>query len=330
VPPWPNILRALPSLCVSPRGAALKYRELGRTGLKVSAIALGTVSLGLEYGIKAPGQFGRPDELSAVRLLRLAADRGVTLIDTAPTYGTSERLVGCALAANKRTIIATKVTPPPDGVDVRAAVDASLAASRLAIGRETLDIVQIHNATVETIAKGDMADALVRAKRIGQIRFLGASVYGEAAAMAAIACGQFDVLQIAFNVLDQRMAANVLPAADAAGIGVLVRSALLKGALTAKAQWLPAPLDRLRTGAEQARDLLAEGAWDGLPKAATRFCLSFPVVASVLVGARTAGELDIAIQAETEGPLADSQLLGAARLGLDDEQLLNPAHWPAP
>jgi aryl-alcohol dehydrogenase-like predicted oxidoreductase len=308
----------------------LKYRELGRTGLKVSAIALGTVSLGLDYGIDAPGQFGRPDELSAIRLLRLAADRGVTLVDTAPAYGTSERLVGCALAANTRTIIATKVMVPADGVEVGAAIEASLAASRLALGRETLDIVQIHNATVETIAKGEVAEALARAKRRGQVRVVGASVYGEAAAMAAVECGQFDVLQIAFNVLDQRMAAKVLPAADNAGVGVLVRSALLKGALTPKAQWLPGPLDRLRTGAEQARDLLAEGSWDALPKAALRFCLSFPSVASVLTGARTASELEIAVQAETEGPLNGRVLHEAARLGLDDDHLLDPSHWPIP
>jgi aryl-alcohol dehydrogenase-like predicted oxidoreductase len=308
----------------------LKYRELGRTGLKVSAIALGTVSLGLDYGINAPGQFGRPDELSAIRLLRLAADRGVTLIDTAPAYGTSERLIGCALAANKRAIIATKVTLPADGANVRAAIDASLDASRFALGRETLDIVQIHNATVDTITKGEVAEALIRAKRRGRIHFVGASVYGADAAMAAIACGQFDVLQIAFNVLDQRMAPKVLPAADKAGIGVLVRSVLLKGALTPKAQWLPESLGPLRTAAEQARDLLAEGSWDALPKAATRFCLSFPPVTSVLTGARTASELDVALQAETEGPLTDRVLREAARLGLDDEQLLNPSHWPVP
>ena len=306
----------------------MKYRELGRTGLKVSAIALGTVSLGLDYGINAPGQFGRPDELSAIRLLRLAADRGITLIDTAPAYGTSERLVGCALAANKRAIFATKVALPADGANVRAAIDASLDASRCALGRETLDIVQIHNATADSIAKGEVTEALIQAKRRGRIHFVGASVYGATAAMAAIACGQFDVLQIAFNVLDQRMTATVLPAADKAGIGVLVRSTLLKGALTPKAQWLPDPLARLRTAAEQARDLLAEGSWDALPKAATRFCLSFPSVASVLTGARTASELEVALQAEAEGPLGDRVLHEAARLGLDDEQLLNPSHWP--
>jgi aryl-alcohol dehydrogenase-like predicted oxidoreductase len=329
VPLWPNTFRDLRVLGVL-RGGALKYRELGRTGLKVSAISLGTVSLGLDYGIQAPGQFGRPDELSAIRLLRQAADRGITLIDTAPAYGTGERLVGCALGANARTIIATKVTPPADGMDVRAAITASLDASRLALGRETLDIVQIHNATVEMIAKGDVTEALALAKRRGQVRFVGTSVYDEAAAMAAVTCGQFDLVQIAFNALDQRMAANVLPAADKAGIGVIVRSALLKGALTSKAQWLSGPLERLRTAAEQARDLLADGSWEALPKAAMRFCLSFPSLSSVLVGARTSGELEVAVQAEAEGPLSERLLQEAARLGLDEEQLLNPSYWPVP
>ena len=308
----------------------MKYRQLGRTGLTVSAISLGTVSLGIDYGINAPGQFGQPDELSAIRLLQQAADRGVTLIDTAPAYGTSERLVGCALGPNPRAIIATKVTPPLHGSSVRVGIDASLENSRLALGRDTLDIVQIHNATVEMLARGEAIEALVAAKQRGEVRFIGASVYGEPAAMAAVECGQFDVLQIAFNVLDQRMLTKVLPAAAAAGVGVLVRSALLKGALTPKAQWLPGPLGRLRAAAEQARDLLADGSWEALPKAATRFCLSFPSVSSVLMGARTLAELDAAVQAEAEGPLGGRVLADTARIALDEEQLLNPSYWPVP
>ena len=162
------------------------------------------------------------------------------------------------------------------------------------------------------------------------MRFLGASVYGEANALAVIESGHFDVLQIPFNVLDQRMADAVLPAADAAGVGIVVRSAVLKGALTPKARYLPGPLERLRTAAERARDRLANGSWDDLPKAATRFCLSFPVVSSVLTGAKTAAELEAALQAEAEGPLNDAVLEAAAALGLDEEELLNPSYWPVP
>ena len=308
----------------------MRYRQLGRTGLTVSTISLGTVSLGLDYGISAPGQFGRPDELSAIRLLRLAAERGVNFIDTAPAYGTSERLVGCALGASQRVVIATKFTAPPDAANARDAIAASIEASRIALARETLDILQIHNATAALIGRADVMDALADAKRRGDVRVLGASVYGEDNALAVIQAGPFDVLQIAFNLLDQRMAARVLPAAVAAGVGVVVRSALLKGALSPKAQWLPGPLERVRTAAEKARDLLAGGSWESLPKAAIRFCLSFPAIASVLTGARTAEELQVALDAEAEGPLGDRELADAAALGLDDESLINPRDWPVP
>lgn len=306
----------------------VKYRLLGRTGLNVSALSLGTVSLGTDYGIAAPGQFQRPDEDSAIHLMRRAVDCGVTLVDTAPGYGESERLVGRALGSNADVIVATKVTAPV-GPDVQSAIDASLASSRRALERDRLDIVQIHNATADLVAKGDITAALVRAKARGEIGFLGASVYGEEAALAVVASGEFDVLQVALSVLDQRMAARVLPAAQAAGVGIIIRSALLKGALTSKAQWLPDGLERLRTAAEQARNLLAGGSWEALPRFATRFCLSFPSTSSVLVGARTRFELDLALESEQEGPLAADVLDSAAHLGLEEERLLNPSNWPA-
>jgi aryl-alcohol dehydrogenase-like predicted oxidoreductase len=75
----------------------------------VSALSLGTVSLGVDYGIDAPGGFGRPDEQDAIRLVREAVDRGVTLVDTAPAYGASERIVGLAIGGDRRVLIATKV-----------------------------------------------------------------------------------------------------------------------------------------------------------------------------------------------------------------------------
>ena len=301
-------------------------RPLGRTGLTVSALALGTVALGVEYGIAAPGEFGRPEEADAIRLVHAALDRGVTLIDTAPAYGESERIVGRAAGRDRRAIIATKVTPPIS--NSQSAIRTSLESSLRALDRDVLDIVQIHNATREMIAEGAVTDALLDAQRRGLIRVLGASVYGEDAAMAVIESGAYGVLQVAMNALDQRMLRTVLPAAAAAGVGVIVRSAFLKGALTPKAQWLPEPLAPLRDAAARARDLLAGGSWDRLPDAAMRFCLSVPGVASVLTGARTIRELDEALAAEGAGPLDPAVLSSASALALDEERLVNPAHWP--
>ena len=309
----------------------MKYRALGSTGLTVSALSLGTVSLGVDYGIAAPREFGRPGEDEAIRLVRAAIDCGITLVDTAPAYGDSERIVGRAAGRDPRVIIATKVMPPHSAPSHLAAqIHTSLEKSLRALGRDVLDIVQIHNATRQMMDEGAVTDALLDAKRRGLVRVLGASVYGEEPALAVIRSGDYGVVQVALNTLDQRVMRAVLPAAGAAGHGVIVRSAFLKGALTPKAQWLPAPLASLGEAAARARDVLADGSWDRLPQAAMRFCLSVPNVASVLAGARTLAELDAAIAAEAAGPLDASTLAMAAQLALTDERLLNPSYWPVP
>ena len=279
----------------------------------------------MDYGIAAPGEFGRPEEADAIRLVRAALDRGVTLIDTAPAYGESERIVGRAAGRDPRAIIATKIaTWHPAPSHIRTSLESSLRA----LDRDVLDIVQIHNATREMIDEGAVTEALLdaqrrgtgpRARRVGLRRRCGDG--GDRS-------GAYGVLQVALNALDQRMLQDVLPAAAEAGVGVIVRSAFLKGALTPKAQWLPEPLAPLRDAAARARDLLAGGSWDRLPEAAMRFCLSVPHVASVLTGARTIAELDEALAAEAAGPFEALVLSSAAQLALTDDRLLNPSHWP--
>lgn len=304
--------------------------------MRVSELALGTVELGMDYGIAVPGEFGRPTEGNAIRIVRQAVERGVNLFDTAPAYGESERVLGMGLAGRDDCYIATKVTVPSDedgkvlrGSDLQRAVRRSLESSLRALGRETLDVVQIHNATPEVFRQGDMADALLDARTEGLVRFLGASVYGEAAALAVIDASCFDVLQVAYNVLDQRMARRVLPAASRAGVGVVGRSVLLKGALSAKAQWLPEELIPLKAAAKRAMELMA-GSWDALPAAALRFCLSAPEIDTVLIGVRTVGELGDALAAVSAGPLAPDVARAAAGLVLDEERLVNPSNWPLP
>lgn len=289
--------------------------------------------MGVDYGIEAPGEFGRPAEADAIRLLQQAADAGINLFDTAPAYGESERLLGQALRSYPGCYIATKVPVPTDanggrmhGPPLLRAVQGSMENSLRALQRDVLDIVQIHNAAIDVMAQGEMAGILLEAQRQGKVRFLGASVYGEEAALAAVEAGCFDVIQVAYSVLDQRMAWRVFPVAERAGVGILVRSALLKGALTAKAPWLPPELGELKRAAERARDLLA-GSWQSLPEAALRFCLSARPVATVLIGARTAEELRQALAAAEAGALSEEVLARAPALALTEEHWLNPSYW---
>ncbi|MEZ4616471.1 MAG: aldo/keto reductase [Caldilineaceae bacterium] len=95
----------------------MHYRTLGRTGLKVSALALGTVELGMDYGIGTPDHFVRPPEMAAIALVHAALDVGINFIDTARAYGESEVVLGKALRGRRdQVVLATKVNlHQPDG-----------------------------------------------------------------------------------------------------------------------------------------------------------------------------------------------------------------------
>lgn len=311
----------------SPETAGVRRIALGRTGLQVSRLALGTVELGTAYGIEVPNDFGAPAEGDVVRLLHEAHDAGVNLFDTAPGYGISEALLGRAFGARPDVIIATKIDVPahPSLSERRAAVTSSVERSLRAMKREVLDILQVHNMTAEEIEGGWLLDALEEARSAGQVRHIGVSVYGEAAALAAIG-KHVDVLQVALNLLDQRMLRRVVPRARDSGTGVIVRSVFLKGVLTSKSQWLPTDLNSLRAAADSARRSLGV-TWETLSETALRFCLSLPGVHTALVGVRTQPELRAALKAAARGPLDSADLRRARAVGLVDEELLDPRKW---
>jgi len=313
----------------------MDFRPFGTTGLSVSAISFGTVSLGVDYGIDTPDGFGPPSATESETLLRKAADEhGINLFDTAPAYGIAEQLLGNALGGCRDCIFATKIAIPR-GTDaapcssarLRKEIFASLDQSLRNLRRDVLDIVQVHNATIDVIANGEIVALLAEARAQGKLRFIGASVYTETEALAVIEAGGVDSLQVPFSILDQRMAALVFLAAQRTGIAVMNRSSLLKGALSAKAPWLPAGLEALQKGSTKVMEQMA-GSWERLPEIALRYCLSMPQISTVLAGVRTVGELEQAVAAERNGPLSGAMMAIAPGMSLSDERLLNPVHWP--
>jgi hypothetical protein len=137
-----------------------------------------------------------------------------------------------------------------------------------------------------------------------------------------------DTLQVALNLLDHRMMPSVLPEAREHNVGVLARSAFLKGALTERARLLPGSLQALAEASNRAREVLEES-WESMPGTAVRFCLAVPGIHSVLIGLRSAAELAAALAAEKRGALPDAIMRKAEVLKLNDESLLNPSHWPS-
>lgn len=313
---------------------SLGKRQLGRSGIQVSELSVGTVELGMDYGISVPGDYGKPSKGEAIQLLHRAADAGVTVFDTAPGYGESERVLGEALGADLQCLFATKVPVPREnngkllhGEPGKRQIDQSLARSLKALNRDTLDIVQIHNATVEVLEQSDILALLDRAKQCGLIQWIGASVYQEDEALAAIRSGVCDVLQVPYNLLDQRMAERVFPAAVEAGVGIIVRSVFLKGVLTEKSEWLPSQMDGLKHRVREIKSQLSDS-WHKVRQAALQFCLAHSSVSAVLVGVRTEEELDEALGVCGETKLNEQLQMLAASFACSDEKLLNPSTWP--
>jgi aryl-alcohol dehydrogenase-like predicted oxidoreductase len=315
----------------------IRHRRLGRTELKISEIGLGAVEIGLDYGISAPGAFNRPPEAEAILLLQQAIDVGINLIDTARGYGKSEELIGRALAHRRdEYYLATKCKCLDSqgqllqGKALHNAIREQLHRSLKMLKTDCVDFFLIHWATPEMIKKGEAAECMQLAVDQGKARYLGVSGYLEEAHMLALDDERFDVIEVPYNLLDRHMAEHVFPKALARDVGIIVRSALLKGALTDQAAYLPERLKPLAEATEQLRRKLVREDIVSLPQAALRFVLSHPAVASVLVGMRTTEELMESVIVSDGRGISEEDLAWVEKVQIEDVRLLDPSAWGLP
>lgn len=305
-------------------------RELGRTKLRVSPIGLGTAEIGFVYGLK---NTQLPSEEDAVRLLQEAVNCGITFFDTAHIYGLSEeRIARSGILKDDRIVVTTKCGHlmdktdafDPEAVvqDMRAEVEESLR--RLEI--ERIPLLQIHGASAASIRKGFIQSMMRELQQEGKVQYVGISVRGEEAAMAALEDGTFDALQLAHSILDQRMAGRVFSEAKRQNVGIINRSVLLKGVLTGNPQELPEGLSALRENSGRALAISKAAGMD-LPTLSIRFALSNPAVDTVLVGSSKIRNVESAVAAAALGPLPDDILLALRELAIADPRVVDPSLW---
>lgn len=319
----------------------MRYRQLGKTDLRLSELSLGTVALGMPYGLdaQAPGAGGAPPptDSEAIALIHHAFDRGVNFFDTARAYGRSEELLGKALRDRRhKVLVATKVTcQNKDGValvgpELAEQMARSLHTSLRLLGTDYVDLLLLHSASTDLLENSDAIAELKRFRAQGKARFIGASTYGTAAPRIAIAQG-VDALQAAFNILDQRLAAEVFPCAKAAGAGIIVRSVFLKGALSPRAEYLPARLATLKERSS-AVERIAAALSPPLTReaAALKFVLAHESIATALVGVRDIAELEASLAAARAPRWSDATVERFRRLRCDRADLLDPSTWGLP
>jgi aryl-alcohol dehydrogenase-like predicted oxidoreductase len=295
----------------------MDYRQLGRSGLRISALTMGTMTFG------GRGQFanvGATDLDGARRQIDRCLDAGVNLIDTADVYSTglSEEIVGEALEGRRdRVLIATKARMPmgdgPNDAGLsRHHLIESCEASLRRLRTDHIDLYQVHEWDGQTPLE-ETLDALAQLVRAGKVRYVGCSNYAGWQVLKALGVSErhgfqrFVSQQIYYSLQARDAEYELVPAAIDQGLGILVWSPLAGGLLSGKYR-------RGQQGPEGSRQLTD---WDEPPvldedklydtvdalveigeahgvsaaQVAIAWLLGRPAVTSVIVGARTDEQL---------------------------------------
>ncbi len=303
----------------------MDYRDLGRTGVKVSPLCLGCMNFG-----------GKTEPEDSYRIIDRAIEAGITFIDTANVYGRgrSETITGEALKRNGRrdgVVLATKVHGRMDDGDPNAQGNSrrhiiqQCEASLKRLQTDWIDLYQIHRPQ-PSVPIDETLRALDDLIRAGKVRYIGTSTFAAWQVVEALwiarelGLNRFVCEQPPYNILDRRIERELLPMARTFGIATIPWSPLAGGLLTGKyrggekaaegtryagredatERWNPtvfAVLDRLRPEAERLGCTLSQ--------LALRWCMDQPGVTSPIIGPRTLEQLE--------------DNLGALEVALDDE-----------
>ncbi len=211
----------------------MEQRVLGRTGRPVSVVGLGTWQLGADWG--------NVSEADAMAVLRAAVESEVTFFDTADVYGDgrSERVIGRFLADNagQGITVATKMGRRVEQSEEHYTLENFRAwtdRSRVNLGTDRLDLVQLHCPPTPVFSSEAVFDALDTLVAEERIAAYGVSVETCAEAMAAIARPGVASVQIILNAFRRKPLDQVLPAAAAAGVGIIARVPLASGLLSGR------------------------------------------------------------------------------------------------
>ena len=297
----------------------MNYRELGKTGLKVSEIGYGA------WGIGKSGWIGASDDES-LKALHKSIDLGLNFIDTALAYGDghSERLVGRVVRERSESVhVATKIPPKngvwpaPSGLPVAKAfpaehVVASTEASLENLGLETIDVQQFHVWSDEWVDQGDWLEAIQKLKEQGKLKYFGVSINDcqPENAIKLIETAAVDTVQVIHNIFEQSPEDRLYPACERHRVGVIVRVALDEGGLTGKIT--PDTTfeegdfrstyfrgDRKRQVYERALRIASDLniGLDELAETALRYVLSHTAVSTVIPGMRSVRNVERNCQA---------------------------------
>ncbi len=297
----------------------MQQRPLGRTGVTVSQLGLGTMMF---------GSWGNPDHDESIRIIHAALDAGINFIDTADVYGAgeSEEIVGKALAGRRDEIVLATKVHNPMGEDpnqrgnsrrwILRAVEDSLRR----LGTDWIDLYQVHRPDPSTDIEETLS-ALTDLVRQGKVRYIGASTFPASQIVEAQVAARdrnlerFVTEQPPYSILVRGIEADVLPTCARHGMAVMTYSPLAGGWLSgrwrrsagqqksSRADRLPErfdlsnPYNQRKLDAVEELAQLADQAGLTLIQLAIAFAASHPAVTTPLIGPRTMEQLETQLAA---------------------------------
>jgi len=303
----------------------MKYRVLGKTGLKVSEVGFGAWAIG---GNAHGNSYGPTDDKLSLATIGKALELGCNFFDTADVYGHghSEELLGQALrSCRSEVIIATKAggdfyhgTPRMNFNSDYLEFALGKSCERLAT--DYVDLYQLHNPPVQLIKDERIFKILDRLKASGKIRHYGISIHDPQEGLLAMRAGELGAIQVAFNILRQEAKNQLFRESTKNNVGIIAREPLANGFLAGKLKaestfpkgdirhnFPPDYISQLTLAADQLRFL--ESNTRTLAQAALRFILDHKDISTVIPGAKTPDQVDEDFASSESPQLTGEELL---------------------
>jgi len=303
----------------------MKYRTLGKTGLKVSEVGFGAWAIG---GNNYGNSYGPTDDEVSLAAVEKAFELGCNFYDTADVYGHghSEELLGQALKEHRDDVIlATKVggdfyhDPPRMNFNPEYLEFAS-AKSCERLHTDHIDLYQLHNPPAQLLKSGKIFDGLEKLKDSGRIRHYGISIHDPQEGLLSMRYGQPAAIQVVFNLLRQEAKNQLFQTAREQNVAIIAREPLSNGFLAGKFNIDSTfPSGDIRSnfprnylsgliGASQQLRLL-ESKTRTLAQASIRFVLDHKDVSTVIPGAKTPQQIEEDIKASELPSLTGEEIL---------------------
>ena len=300
-------------------------------GVEISALSLGTVQLGVNYGINNDG--GKPDRSVAMKILDRALAAGVNALDTAAAYGDSEEIIGQWLKTvpmEKQPLITTKLKHLDHSSleNLRSDVRRQLEGCKERLGLKTIPVLMLHSFEEYDQDRENVRTVFEELKANGDIRFSGISAYAHHD-YGVIAQSGFDAVQIPLNIFDWRQIENGgLEKLRKSGMMIFVRSVYLQGLVFKDPAKLTPEMEFCRETLEKFRMLC--GKYNMTPaQLAISFALSVPGVTSLVLGCEKVEQMEQNAQLLNSCvTLTDAQMQEIKALFKNtDDHVLNPGTW---